>query len=93
MDEDLSTRYYSGDLRNVMASKYPFRTKNNAMGVGPENVTAGDVICHLTGHNFLFVLHPESDHYVARGECYIPGIQVPEVTEDVLSTMQEFEVR
>ncbi len=93
MDLDPAIDFYHFRLENSMSGKFPFRTKNNAIGAAPQEATTGDVICHLAGHNFPFILHRVAGHFVVRGECYIPDVELPEPTEELLSTMQEFEIR
>ncbi|KAF1999324.1 HET-domain-containing protein [Amniculicola lignicola CBS 123094] len=93
LDNVTDTVTFEAALLVAMSRRHPFRTTSNRMGLGPEGMSYGDVVCHLVGHRFPFILHPEEDHYLVRGECYILGIELPEVTEELLSEMQEFEIR
>jgi len=58
-----------------------FITANRLIGVGPEFLKAGDVICVLFGGSAPVVLRPACDSYKIVGECFIPGYMNGEAME------------
>lgn len=55
---------------------------DNLLGMGPGNLTKGDIICILHGCQFPVVLRTAGDHYTLIGPAYIDGLMWGEAMED-----------
>jgi len=49
-------------------------TTRGYVGLAPEDVKEGDVICILFGGKVPYALRPRDGHYLFLGECYVHGI-------------------
>ncbi|MCJ1383200.1 hypothetical protein MMC17_006313 [Xylographa soralifera] len=72
---DNDWRRFSISFANAGEFRRFFITKKGSMGIGPQAMQSGDIICILFGGRTPFVLRPrpDSDHCVFIGECYIHG--------------------
>ncbi|MCJ1320932.1 hypothetical protein MMC15_006273 [Xylographa vitiligo] len=72
---DNDWRRFSISFANAGEYRRFFITKNRTMGIGPQAMQPGDLICILFGGRTPFVLRvcQDSDRYVFIGECYIKG--------------------
>ena len=68
-------RRFSISFANAGEFRRFFITKINSIGIGPQEMKAGDIVCVLFGGRTPFVLRPlsDSERYVFIGECYIHG--------------------
>lgn len=73
----------------VCARRHRFVTARGMIGVGPEAMEPGDVICILYGADVPFVLRQDGDAYLLIGECFISELmhgdfvhQHPELKEE-----------
>ncbi|MCJ1288353.1 hypothetical protein MMC26_007708 [Xylographa opegraphella] len=73
MDKDW--RRFSISFANAGEFRRFFIKKQNSMGIGPQAMRSGDIVCVLFGGRTPFVLrpYPNSDRYAFIGECYIHG--------------------
>jgi hypothetical protein len=65
----------------------PFWSSSGKLGLGSVRMEAGDEIYQLANHRLPFVLRPMGDYFLNMGECFIPGLELPVVDEDMISTM------
>jgi Heterokaryon incompatibility protein (HET) len=83
-------------FRTILGINYTgrilFRTANGSMGLGPPEIAIEDQICYLVGHDFPFVLRKVLGYYVVVGECFVLDLDIPQVIEDELLTLDEFEI-
>lgn len=65
---------YADQLRaRTWGEKY-FSTSKGLIGIGKENLCAGDVVVVLYGSQVPFILRPRDDHYLLVGTCYVHGM-------------------
>lgn len=57
------------------------RTSGNSLGIGPEELEVGDIVCVLLGCSVPVVLRKVRDYYTFIGECYIDEIMQGELVE------------
>jgi len=55
------------------------RTSSESLGIGPEELEVGDVICVLLGYSVPVALRRVNDYYTFIGECYIHEIMQGEL--------------
>jgi SpoVK/Ycf46/Vps4 family AAA+-type ATPase len=60
-----------------------FVTRQGYMGVGPNCLGKGDIVCVFLGGKVPFVLHREHSEYLLLGESYVHGIMEGEIIEEV----------
>ena len=72
---DNDWRRFSISFANAGEFRRFLITKKKSMGIGPQAMQSGDIICILFGGHTPFVLRPrpDSEHCVLIGECYIHG--------------------
>jgi hypothetical protein len=58
-----------------------FVTKNELMGVGPDEMKEGDAIGMLFGGRVTYVLRPVYDGFRFVGECYVSGLMNGEAVQ------------
>jgi heterokaryon incompatibility protein (HET) len=51
-----------------------FITDKGHIGMGPDPLQTGDIVCILYGGKVPFILRPESDHHLLVGESYTHGM-------------------
>jgi hypothetical protein len=68
-------------LKSVFRRRF-FVSKEGYMGLGPQELEEGDVICVLAGCNVPVLLRKENDHYVLVGECFVWGLTDGEAVKD-----------
>jgi hypothetical protein len=51
-----------------------FISKKGYMGIGPESICNGDIICVLLGCRVPVLLRSYQDRYIFVGECFVWGI-------------------
>jgi hypothetical protein len=62
---------------NAAYKRRPFLTSRGYVGLGPEHLLEGDVICILYGGTVPFILRPRGEEmggYYVAGEAYVDGI-------------------
>jgi Heterokaryon incompatibility protein (HET) len=73
---------YLGWVYGWAAYRTFFVTKDGQIGMGPDNLQEGDVVCVLFGGMVPFILRPEDGHYLLVGECYCHGMMQGEMIEE-----------
>jgi hypothetical protein len=69
-----------------------FITDKGHIGMGPDSLQTGDIVCILYGGKVPFILRPESDHYLLVGESYTHGMMDGEmVTKWEANELQDAE--
>lgn len=58
----------------VSRNRRLFSTQRGLLGLGPEILESGDVICIFPLLSVPLVLRPVDDHFLLVGECYVDGI-------------------
>lgn len=72
-----------------------FTTKEGYMGLGPNALQIGDLVCTLFGCNNPLILRPQNGHYRLVGAAYVHGVMEGEMIqwwEDGKLTKREFEI-
>ncbi|KAM0803710.1 heterokaryon incompatibility protein-domain-containing protein [Usnea florida] len=69
-----------------------FRTESGSLGMGPEGMARGDTLCHLAAHPEPFLLRPAGPRYTNVGDCDVLDLDLPEVVEELIPYMRDFEV-
>ena len=52
----------------------------------------GDALCHLTAHPRPFLFRPAGPRYTNVGDCKVLDLDLPEVVEESIPYMRDFEV-
>jgi hypothetical protein len=60
-----------------------FISKKGYMGIGPESICNGDIICVLLGCRVPVLLRSYQDCYIFVGECFVWGIMDGEAITDM----------
>jgi hypothetical protein len=60
--------------RQAMLGRRLFETESMAVGLGPQETQAGDVVCVLYGARIPFVLRQVGDFNTVVGECYVDSL-------------------
>ena len=58
-----------------------FRTREGYIGLGPDYLEIGDIICVLFGGRVPYILRPEKDYFLLVAECYVQGVMGGEAVE------------
>ncbi|KAF4630014.1 hypothetical protein G7Y89_g8121 [Cudoniella acicularis] len=58
----------------VSRNRRLFSTQRGFLGLGPEILESGDVVCIIPLLSVPLVLRPVDDHFLLVGECYVDGI-------------------
>ena len=69
-----------------------FRTESGSLGMGPEVMVRGDTLCHLAAHSEPFFLRPAGLRYINIGDCDVLDLDLPEVVDELIPYMKDFEV-
>jgi hypothetical protein len=84
----------------LMAGTYRFRqifmTKKGYIGLGPDAMRPGDVVCLIFGGRVPYVLRNMGSYWEFIGECYVHGIMNGEALESLdgdISNAEIFELR
>ncbi|KAN0102765.1 HET domain containing protein [Hyaloscypha variabilis] len=59
-----------------------FVTQKGRMGLGPIEMTDGDVVAILLGGSVPFILREQGTQFTLVGECYVHGVMKGEMLED-----------
>jgi hypothetical protein len=59
-----------------------FITQKGRMGLGPIEMTDGDVVAILLGSSVPFILREQGTQFTLVGECYVHGVMKGEMLED-----------
>ncbi len=76
-------RRISKDIRLCV----PFWSSSGKLGLGSVRMEAGDEIYQLANHGLPFVLRPMGKYFLNMGECFIPGVELPAVNQEMISKM------
>jgi hypothetical protein len=88
-DED-AVRYRQA-MGNVCDERQLFTATGRLLGLGPELLRKGDVVCVVAGGQVPYVLRPLSDDtFYFVGECYVAGYMFGKAVEDWRSRPQAF---
>ena len=69
-----------------------FRTESGSLGIGPQGIARGDTLCHLTAHPEPFLLRPAGPRYTIVSDCDVLYLDLPEVVEELIPYIRDFEV-
>jgi hypothetical protein len=58
-----------------------FKTEDQHLGVGPEDLRIGDEVVVPFGSSRPWVLRSHGDHHVLVGEAFVPGIMTGQLEE------------
>jgi hypothetical protein len=75
--------------------RIPFSTSFGYLGLGPEMLQSGDVVCVLYGATVPYILRPQNGHYILIGEAYVHGAMLGEAMEKLQQGQlieEEFEI-
>jgi len=73
-----------------------FVTENGYVGLGPEALRAGDVVCVISGGPVMYILRKKKEHYFLVGESYVYGMMGRESAQKWREgglQLKEFELR
>lgn len=73
IDEEAHHRYQTM-LWCVVPWRRIFTTKQGYVGLGAHGIQPGDKICVLFGGATPYVVRPDGDEYLFKGECYVRGL-------------------
>ena len=76
---------YLNALTRVTINRRCFETSQHYLGIGPQSMRVGDVICILSGASTPIVLRPvpgTEGLYQFLGDCYVHGIMFGEALEN-----------
>ena len=79
-------RRYLNALTRVTINRRFFETSQHYLGIGPQSMQMGDVICILFGASTPVVLRPlpgTDGLYQFLGDCYVHGVMFGEALESV----------
>jgi len=89
---DVETQDSIGDWKNYVHVAHSmsyrrcfFTTSRGYMGLGPNAMQTGDVVCILFGCKVPYVLRPVDGHYLLVGDAYIYGIMDGEAMQHLTS--------
>jgi len=86
-------------MQTVIRYKDAFRfieTPSGYLGLAPNGVAIGDIICVLKGCGIPVVLRKVNDHYVHVGTCFVLGLmegEAAELLETGRAKVQRFEIQ
>ena len=92
LHEDLDLNIYSVTATLITISTVLFRTESGSLGIGPKGMVRGDTLCHLAVHPEPFLLRPAGPRYTNIGDCDVLDLDLPEVVEELIPYMRDFEV-
>jgi hypothetical protein len=73
-------RYYHRAYFRTLNRSF-FRTQKGYMGLGPNVIEIGDLVCILFGGHVPFILRPKNGYFLLVGEAYVHGIMEGEAFE------------
>lgn len=80
------------NMASYMQAHLLFRTESGSLGLGPEGMAKGDVLCHLAAHPNPFLLRPAGSRYTDIGDCSVLDLDLPDVVEELVPHMKVFEI-
>ena len=92
LHEDLDLGFYSVKVKLIQNDTLLFRTEGGSLGVGPKGMARGDALCHLAAHPRPFLLRPAGPRYTNIGDCDVLDLDPPDVVEDLIPNMRDFEI-
>ena len=92
LHEETDFNFYEIKCIIMHSSSMLFRTESGSLGIGPEGMGRGDALCHLAAHPRPFLLRPAGPRYTNVGDCEVLDLDLPEVVEELIPHMREFEV-
>ena len=87
---------FDSEAQSAVHKRVFFQTSKGFLGLGPQLMQAGDVVCMLFRERVPFILRPKDGYYRLVGECYVHGVMDGEVVQrwkDGKLTTQEFDIR
>lgn len=83
--------HFEEAVRTACSARKMFVTDNGCLGLGPQAMSDGDIVCILSGSIVPLVLRPSRDKYQLVGEVYIHGIMFGEAcTTEKHLTLRSF---
>ena len=92
LHEKLNLDIYTAKVAFMTTSTSLFRTESGSLGMGPEGMARGDALCHLAAHPEPFLLRPAGPRYTNIGGCAVLDLNLPEVVEELIPCMRDFEI-
>lgn len=92
LHEDLDLGFYTAKVNTINYGNLLFRTEGGSLGLGPEGMARGDALCHLAVHPNPFLLRPAGPRYTNVGDCDVLDLNLPEVVEELIPSMRDFEI-
>ena len=92
LHEDLDLGFYRMKANLIQNDTFLFRTESGSLGVGPKGMARGDALCHLAAHPRPFLLRPAGPKYTNVGDCDVLDLDLPEVVEELIPKMRDFEI-
>lgn len=92
VSRDANSLLYQASLGYVASHKKFFTTNKCAIGLGPQSMRPGDVICILSGGRVPFIVRAEGSEFRLIGEAYVHGLMEGQAVKNGVE-MQEFVFR
>ena len=89
---DMDLGFYTSKVNIINFGNLLFRTEGGSLGLGPEGMSKGDALCHLAAHPNPFLLRPAGPRYTNVGDCDVLDLDLPEVVEELIPSMRDFEI-
>ncbi|PMD47969.1 hypothetical protein L207DRAFT_628518 [Hyaloscypha variabilis F] len=84
-----------GVMGRAMRNRCLFCTEDGWIGIGPEDLMKGDLVCAVKNCKFPVLLRPEDDHFLLLGTALIHGLMDGAIfaeLESRSSSVQEFKI-
>jgi hypothetical protein len=82
-------------MDRIMRNRYLFCMEDGWIGVGPEDLMKGDVLCAVKNCQFPVLLRPEDDHFLLVGTALVHGLMDGAILTELdsrSSSVQEFKI-
>lgn len=89
---DANSLLYQASLGYLAPHRKFFTTKKCAIGLGPQSMRPGDVVCILSGGRVPFILRAEESEFRLVGEAYVHGLMEGQAVKNG-AEMQEIVLR
>ena len=90
--QEANTLLYQAALGYVATHRKFFTTKKGAIGLGPQSMRPGDLVCILSGGRVPFVARAEGSNFRLIGESYVHGLMEGQAVTNGVE-IQEFLLR
>ena len=92
VSRDADSLLHQASLGYVASHRKFFTTNKCAIGLGPQSMRAGDIVCILSGGRVPFILRAEGSEFRLVGEAYVHGLMEGQAVKNGVE-MQEFVLR